>query len=72
MGRKWDKFRLLMWKNFLIQWRHPKQTAVEILAPVVFCSLLVVVRSLVDPESHDITSYTPFRNNLTLNRTFTP
>ncbi|KAJ6645936.1 hypothetical protein Bhyg_01145 [Pseudolycoriella hygida] len=45
-----SKFRLLMWKNLLLQWRHKLRTLVEILAPVLFSALLVVIRSLVDPR----------------------
>ncbi|KAB0796441.1 hypothetical protein PPYR_10502 [Photinus pyralis] len=62
MSRRIDKFFLLMWKNFLLQWRHPRQTIVEIMAPVLFCSLLVVVRSLVHPEPHPARFYSSFRN----------
>lgn len=60
MGEKWDKFLLLSWKNWLLQWRHPLQTLIEVLAPVVFCALLVLIRSLVDPETSDGRVYPPF------------
>lgn len=46
----WDKFRLLMWKNWLLQYRHKIQMIVEILVPVLFNALLVIIRSLVKPE----------------------
>lgn len=61
-----DKFRLLMWKNLLLQWRHKVQLFFEILVPVVFSALLVVIRSLVDPEAiPDVTHYQPCSiNNL--------
>jgi hypothetical protein len=50
-----------MWKNWTLQRRHPIQTVVEILAPVVLASLLVLIRSLVSPEKFDdVTTYTPF------------
>jgi ATP-binding cassette, subfamily A (ABC1), member 3 len=42
-------FTLLMWKNWLLQRRHPVQSLIEIGAPVVFAILLVVIRSLVGP-----------------------
>jgi len=45
----WDKFKLLMWKNWLIQLRHKMQTVVEILVPVAFACLLIYIRSLVEP-----------------------
>lgn len=47
---RWNKFGLLMWKNWLLQWRHKIQSLVEILLPVLFSALLVLIRSLVDPE----------------------
>lgn len=47
---RWSKFYLLMWKNWLLQWRHKVQSLVEILLPVLFSALLVLIRSLVDPE----------------------
>lgn len=42
-------FTLLMWKNWLLQRRHPVQSLIEIGAPIVFAILLVVIRSLVNP-----------------------
>lgn len=56
----WHKFKLLMWKNWLLQKRHRTQTIVEILAPVLFASLLVIIRSLVKAEAiKDTTRYPP-------------
>lgn len=56
----WDKFRLLMWKNLLLQWRHKLQIIIEILVPVLFSALLVVIRSLVVPEQMpNVTHYKP-------------
>lgn len=48
----WDKFRLLMWKNWLLQYRHKTQTVVQLLVPVLFSALLVLIRGLVDPVLH--------------------
>uniref|UniRef100_A0A182IZM7 ABC transporter domain-containing protein n=1 Tax=Anopheles atroparvus TaxID=41427 RepID=A0A182IZM7_ANOAO len=45
----WDKFVLLLWKNWIIQKRHYVQTAFEITIPVLACSLLILVRGLVTP-----------------------
>lgn len=50
MGRAWAKFRLLLWKNWLLQKRHRKQSIIEIVVPVVFSLLLVIIRTLVDVE----------------------
>lgn len=49
-----------MWKNWMLQYRKPLQTVIEILAPVLFSILLVGIRSLVDPEPHDAVVYKPF------------
>lgn len=46
-----DKFCLLLWKNWLLQWRHKVQTIIEIIVPVSFCMVLVVLRCLVNPEN---------------------
>ncbi|XP_055535486.1 phospholipid-transporting ATPase ABCA3-like [Wyeomyia smithii] len=50
MTSKWDKFWLLLWKNWIIQKRHYLQTLFEILIPALCCSMLILVRGLVDPE----------------------
>lgn len=60
MGKQLDKFLLLMWKNWILQIRHPVQTIVEIAAPVLFCALLVLIRSLVDPEEKHAISFPMF------------
>lgn len=60
----WDKFRLLMWKNFLLQWRHKVQAILEILVPVLFSAMLLMIRSFVSPTIHsDITLFEPFEIN---------
>ncbi|KAF5273700.1 hypothetical protein FQA39_LY07390 [Lamprigera yunnana] len=64
MGENFDKFLLLMWKNFLIQWRHPLQTFVEIMAPVLFCTLLVIIRSLVELDPHPARFYDTFKTSM--------
>lgn len=63
----WSKFTLLMWKNWILQWRHKLQTVIEILVPVVFSSLLVLIRSLVNPTDWpDVTTFYPIPfNNFT-------
>lgn len=63
-----EKFRLLMWKNILIQRRHKVQTFIQILMPILFISILILIRSLVEPEVVSKNSfYSPFDiNNITL------
>lgn len=45
------KFYLLMWKNYLLQWRHKIQTLFQILIPVLFIANLVFFRVLFEPET---------------------
>ncbi|XP_075155305.1 ATP binding cassette subfamily A member 3 isoform X2 [Haematobia irritans] len=56
---KWEKFKLLTWKNWLLQWHHKVQFAIEILAPVIFSLLMVLVRTLVVAEEKPISQYQP-------------
>lgn len=44
----WDKFRLLMWKNYLIQWRHKWRLIFEIFLPVAMILFIVYVRSTIE------------------------
>lgn len=53
MSSEWEKFKLLLRKNFIIQSRSKFQTALEVLIPVAFCSVLVIIRSLVDIKRYD-------------------
>lgn len=64
MTNNWDKFRLLMWKNGMLQWRHKVQTLFEILIPVGFSAILILIRSIVDPDVFpEPTYYKPFEIN---------
>lgn len=47
---KWGKFKLLMWKNYLLVRRLKLQTTLEIIIPVIFSALLVLIRGLSDPD----------------------
>ncbi|CAH4032669.1 unnamed protein product [Pieris brassicae] len=57
---KFEKLKLLIWKNFLLQRRHKWQTVFEIASPVVFSLFLILIRCLVDPQSKPAESYQPF------------
>ncbi|XP_055909470.1 phospholipid-transporting ATPase ABCA1-like isoform X2 [Eupeodes corollae] len=52
-----DKFRLLLWKNWILQWNHKLQLCVELVLPAVFSLLLVLVRVLVPIEHEGATIY---------------
>lgn len=60
MRKTLDKFLLLMWKNWKLQYRRPLQTTIEILAPVLFSILLVMLRSLVEPVENPEVHYYPY------------
>lgn len=47
---RWSKFKLLMWKNWLLVKRLKLQTTLEIVIPVIFSALLVLIRGLSDPD----------------------
>lgn len=55
----WDKFKLLLWKNWLLQWNQKWQLIIELLLPAIFSLLLVLVRTLVVAEPKGITEYKP-------------
>ncbi|KAJ0177199.1 hypothetical protein K1T71_007208 [Dendrolimus kikuchii] len=56
----YEKLKLLIWKNFLLQRRHKWQTVFEIASPVIFSLFLILTRCLVDPKAKPDTSYSPF------------
>lgn len=59
----WTKLRLLMWKNFLQQWRHRIQTAVELLLPILTMSLVLLLRWQIEPSTVNAIQYQPFAAN---------
>uniref|UniRef100_A0A1B0A2W5 ABC transporter domain-containing protein n=1 Tax=Glossina pallidipes TaxID=7398 RepID=A0A1B0A2W5_GLOPL len=53
----WDKFKLLLWKNWILQWNNKWQLILELLLPGLFSSLMVLLRALVFAEPKSITDY---------------
>lgn len=61
-ANNFDKFRLLMWKNWLLQKRNKIQTIAELLIPIILVVILVVIRGTVQPiEFKNATTYKPFQ-----------
>lgn len=56
-----EKLKLLVWKNFVLQKRHKWQTIFEIASPVIFSLFLILIRCLVDPQSKPEKVYAPFQ-----------
>ncbi|XP_069987460.1 uncharacterized protein [Penaeus vannamei] len=56
-----SKFWLLLWKNWLLQRRKKLQTVIEVVLPVVFCILLVIIRDLAPSDNYpEPTFFKPF------------
>ncbi|XP_067637687.1 phospholipid-transporting ATPase ABCA3 isoform X2 [Eurosta solidaginis] len=53
----WEKFKLLLWKNWTLQWNHKLELGIELVLPAVFSLLLVLVRVLVEVETVGVTTY---------------
>ena len=55
-----QKFRLLLWKNYILQKRHILQTVLEVLLPLVFVVVLVLVRDIVNSDVYDGMEFDPW------------
>lgn len=64
MGRKIEKFKLLMWKNWTLLKRRRFQTIFEILLPVLLCLILVGIRDLIETKEENEIIYDPFKATL--------
>nr|CAB3219610.1 ATP-binding cassette sub-family A member 3-like [Phallusia mammillata] len=47
-----DKLSLLIWKNFLLQKRRPIATVIELLLPIFYTIILVIIRDAIDVTNH--------------------
>ncbi|VVC45536.1 Hypothetical protein CINCED_3A002705 [Cinara cedri] len=61
MWKDFKKLKLLLWKNLLIQRRHPIQSFIELLLPAIMACVMIMFRSWVQPvEFNTVTKYEPF------------
>jgi hypothetical protein len=60
MVNNFDKYLLLMWKNWTLLKRRPIHTAFEILYPGLVCLILVGLRSVISPDERPEMIYSPF------------
>lgn len=56
-----EKFKLLCWKNFTLQKRHPIAGLFEILFPVLIVLLFTFARNNVDRQTHHEMTFTEFK-----------
>uniref|UniRef100_H2Z852 ABC transporter domain-containing protein n=1 Tax=Ciona savignyi TaxID=51511 RepID=H2Z852_CIOSA len=57
----WDQFRLLFWKNFVLQKRRPFATVIELLLPLFFALLLVIIRQEIEVTNYpNVTTWSEF------------
>lgn len=64
----WSKqLRLLLWKNFLVQWRRKLSTTFEILLPILFVLILLILRiTTIKSSEHAPEAWPPFQLNKTI------
>lgn len=58
-----EKFKLLCWKNFTLQKRHPVAGIFEILFPVLIVLLFTFARNNVDRQTHHEMTFSEFKPN---------
>ncbi|EDW30925.1 GL12595 [Drosophila persimilis] len=55
----WQKLKLLLWKNWTLQWNQKIQLMFALALPVLFLLLIVTLRVLVEPVSMPVVRYPP-------------
>lgn len=62
----WKKFVLLLWKDWLLQWRHKWRTFFELALPLLITSLLLLVRYYAKPVTLEGPTYFEALNTSTI------
>ncbi|XP_052843910.1 LOW QUALITY PROTEIN: phospholipid-transporting ATPase ABCA3 [Drosophila gunungcola] len=55
----WQKFKLLLWKNWTLQWNQKMQIFCVMLLPTLFLCLIVIMRLIIRPEAKPEIRYHP-------------
>lgn len=55
-----EKFKLLCWKNFTLQKRHPIAALIEIVFPILIVLVFSFARTKVNPQTHEVVEYKSF------------
>uniref|UniRef100_A0A6P4EVB2 ATP-binding cassette sub-family A member 3 n=1 Tax=Drosophila rhopaloa TaxID=1041015 RepID=A0A6P4EVB2_DRORH len=55
----WQKLKLLLWKNWILQWNEKIQIFCVLLLPTLFLCLIVILRLIVRPEYKPEIHYVP-------------
>lgn len=59
MANRFRQFRLLLWKNFILQIRRPIGTVFEILLPVLLLSVLILPKKFIETEDFCFSTFAP-------------
>ncbi|XP_015769367.1 PREDICTED: ATP-binding cassette sub-family A member 3-like [Acropora digitifera] len=59
MANRFRQFRLLLWKNFVLQLRRPVGTALELILPVVLLAVLILPKVLRDTNNLCFSTFKP-------------
>ncbi|XP_067040088.1 phospholipid-transporting ATPase ABCA3-like [Acropora muricata] len=59
MANRFRQFRLLLWKNFVLQLRRPVGTALELVLPVVLLAVLILPKVLLDTNNLCFSTFKP-------------
>ncbi|XP_071958195.1 phospholipid-transporting ATPase ABCA3-like [Antedon mediterranea] len=59
MGLRLRQFKLLLWKNWLLQIRRPVGTVFEIILPLLFTALLLLAKGLTNSTDNCFSTFSP-------------